>query len=117
MLGKTDDQNLTAEQRAAARQRVFLAGRLVYGDGDLTVDCSIRDLSQVGARVKLSGSVALPSIVHLIEIRTGQAFECEVAWRRLPEVGLRFTKIHDLVNAPAGELKMLRRVWAEGAAR
>ena len=117
MLGKTGHPEISSEQRGSARQRVFLAGRLVYGDADLTLECAIRDLSQVGARVKLSSPVPLPSIVNLIEIRTGQAFECEIAWRRLPEIGLRFLKTHDLVNAPAGELKMLRRIWVEGAAR
>jgi hypothetical protein len=117
VLGKPGDSNLAADQRDSARQRVFLAGRLVYGDADLTLECAIRDLSEVGAKVRLSGPAALPSIVHLIEVRTGQAFECEIAWRRLPDIGLRFLKVHDLVNAPPGELKMLRRIWAEGAAR
>ncbi len=106
------------DHRTASRRRVLLSGRLVYGEDSLTIDCAIRDLSESGARVKLNGPVALPSRLHLIEVKTGQAFECEVAWRRMPEIGLRFLAEHDLANAgDARELKMLKRVWVESMGR
>jgi hypothetical protein len=106
------------DHRARSRQRVLLAGKLVYGEADLTVDCAIRDLSEGGARIRISGPVALPSRLHLIEVKTGQAFDCEVAWRRMPEIGLRFlSPPHDLTHSDAPELKMLRRVWLEATGR
>ena len=115
------DPTPTQEQRddrAAPRQRVLLAGRMVYGDADLTVNCAIRDLSESGARVRISSAVALPSRVRLIEVKTGRAFECEVAWRRMPEIGLKFIgPALDLANTDSRELWMLRRVWLEAVDR
>lgn len=106
-----------ADQRSSARRRVLLGGRLVYSEADLTVACSIRDLSQSGARVKVTGPVALPSKVHLIELRTGQAFECEVAWRNMPELGLRFLRAFDLNDGDPKTHFMLKRIWKESLAR
>lgn len=108
---------IASDQRARARRRVLLAGKLVYGDADLTMDCAIRDLSPGGARVRIQGPVALPSRLKLIEVKTGRAFDCEVAWRRMPEVGLRFLGAHDLTHDAGGDLKMLKRVWVEAANR
>lgn len=105
------------EQRAGPRQRVLLAGRLVYGDADLTLDCAIRDLTEKGARIRLASPAALPAQVFLIEVRSGAAYECEVAWRRVPEFGLKFLNRHDLKTAASPELRLLKRVWVESAAR
>jgi len=101
----------------ASRRRVLLSGKLIYGDADLTADCAIRDLSATGARVRISGPVALPARVFLIEVRTGQAFECEVAWRRLPEIGLKFLSTHDLTTGDQSQHWMLKRIWVEATHR
>ncbi len=116
----TSDQSLvqpSPDHRRAHRQRVLLAGKLVYGEADLTIDCTIRNLSPTGAKVKTAGPVALPSRLHLIEVKTGQAFDCEVAWRRTPEIGLRFLHTYDLPNNDTRELRILKRVWVEAADR
>ena len=106
-----------SEHRAAARQRVLLSGKLVYGEADLTADCAIRDLSEHGAKVRISGPVALPSRLHLIEVKTGRVFDCEIAWRRMPEVGLKFLGSHNLVDNDARELRLLKRIWLEATNR
>jgi hypothetical protein len=108
------------EQRTGERQRVLLAGKLVYGDADLTLDCGIRNLSRRGARVRLNGAQALPNEVHLIELRNGKAFDCIVTWRRTPEFGLKFIKSYELPETVADEQKTmskLKRIWVENAAR
>jgi hypothetical protein len=115
--GNAQNQSPSANQRNTARQRVLLSGRLVYGEADLTIDCSIRDLSETGAKIRTAGPVALPQRLHLIELRSARAFECEVAWRKVPEVGLRFVGEPKDLNSSAPELKMLRRVWIEGSHR
>ncbi len=110
-------QLLRDEQRGVRRQRVLLAGRLVYGDAHLTLDCAIRDLSDGGARIRLASPVLLPAQVWLIEVRSATAFSCEVAWRRAPEFGVKFLERRDLRADAAPELKPLKRVWIESAAR
>jgi hypothetical protein len=111
------DSATSHNQRGQPRQRVLLAGKLVYGDADLTIDCAIRDISEHGARVRTGGPVALPGRLHLIEVKTGRAFDCEIAWRRMPEIGLRFLASHDLTGVTGPEVKMLKRVWVEATNR
>jgi hypothetical protein len=106
-----------SDQRTRQRQRVLLSGKLLYGDADLTADCAIRDISPGGARVRIQGPIALPSRVRLIEVKTGRAFDCEVVWRRMPELGLRFLGAYDLNHDNGEQLKMLKRVWTEAANR
>jgi hypothetical protein len=117
MAARSRPRLVGSDQRTGARRRVLLAGRLVYGEDDLVVDCAIRDLSETGAKVRVSGPVVLPAKVHLIELRTGQAFACEVIWRRMPELGLHFVETFDLANGDDRALFMLRRIWREGVNR
>ncbi len=113
---KADD----LEQRKSERRRVLLAGKLVYGETDMTLDCGIRNLSRRGARIRLAGAAAVPNEVKLIELRTGTAFDCIVTWRRTPELGLKFIKSYELPESVAAEQKTvsaLKRIWLENTVR
>ena len=107
------------EQRRARRPRVLLSGRLVYGPDRLTQDCTIRDLTPEGARLKLTGSAVLSGPVTLIEVGAGMSHLCEVTWRRLPEIGVRFQSSEDLTTGaePESEVARLRRMWLDARAR
>ena len=105
------------EQRKAARPRVLLSGKIVYLDGGISTDCTIRDQTPSGARVRMSGTLALPAEVYLIELKSGVAFECRVAWRRLPDVGLQFISSQKLSESDDPRLRRLKRIWVEHLAR
>ncbi len=105
------------EQRRARRPRVLLAGRLAYGPDWLTVDCTIRDLTPEGARLKLAGSAMLSGQITLIEVGSGVSHACEVTWRRLPEIGVRFLSSDDLTSGTGPEFARLRRMWQDARAR
>jgi len=108
----------TEDQRRTRRPRVLLTGQLVFGENALTVGCVIRDLTENGARLKLSGPAVLPAQLTLIEMATGKAHACEVSWRRLPEIGVRFVSSQDLETVrttPA--LERLRRLWLDARPR
>ena len=47
-------------ERSVRRQRVLLGGKLVFGVAEFNVDCTIRDLSDAGARVKLPMDLPTP---------------------------------------------------------
>ncbi len=105
------------EKRGAMRQRVLLSGKVVYSEADLTMDCTIRDLSATGARVRLLSPVILPSKIWLIELRSGTAFQCELARRNVPDFGLRFLRTVKLARNDDPDFKMLRRIWVDCTAR
>ena len=116
-FGEPDQPTAGDEKRGAMRQRVLLSGKVVYGEADLTMDCTIRDLSATGARVRISSPVILPTTIWLIELRSGTAFQCSIARRNVPEFGLHFLRTVKLANNDDRDLKMLRRIWTDCTAR
>jgi hypothetical protein len=103
--------------RQASRRRALLGAKLVYGEGAYTVDCTIRDLSETGARVKLPEGQAVPDHVHLLELRTGVAYEARVVWKHHPEIGLEFLNRYDVSQASTPEMTILKRLWTESRQR
>jgi hypothetical protein len=103
--------------RRGPRSRTYLGAKLVYGDGAFSLDCLMRDFSDAGARIKVPEGLPIPDQVFLVELRTGVAYEAEVVWRRLPEIGLKFLHQHDLANASHPHIRIMRRLWAEAQGR
>lgn len=104
--------NTTA--RGSSRRRTLKAGVIAYGGGHVTLPCGVRDLSDTGARLTVSGSVNAPDTFELAIDTDGLAASCEVVWRRGAEVGVRF------VGAPRRlERKRLQVIdqWARTGAK
>lgn len=78
------------DTRRTLREPVHEAGKIIFIDDPLFVDCVIRDISPDGAMVTLAVSVPLPLEVALWDERTGMLFECQVRWRKEQLVGLHF---------------------------
>jgi hypothetical protein len=100
-------------RRADQRRRTLLAGKIVSGDGFISADCTVRDLSFSGARVKISRIVRLPPPVALMLIRDGLLFDAAVAWRRGDEAGLVFKEQHDLRTDTEPARRRVRALWIE----
>jgi hypothetical protein len=92
---------------------VLLGGKLVYGQSDFSVDCTIRDLTETGARVRLGASILIDDRVWLINLRAGLAFWSTVAWRSPPDLGLQFLEQIDLKEPISGPNHHLRRLWID----
>jgi hypothetical protein len=101
------------EHRREHRRRVLLAGRLVHGPNELTVDCAIQDLSRKGARLKLPPAMMLQEPIYLINFSHGLAFQARVTWRQEARIGLAFIKYFDLSKPIAETPKLLRRLWLD----
>jgi hypothetical protein len=103
------DETAPAEKRALRRNRVLLAATLVHGEQMFTALCTIRNLTDRGAAVRLDSALPLPPTVTLIETRSGRAHECRIVWRRGGFLGLAFTRTRDLHNA---RRHPMRRLWS-----
>jgi hypothetical protein len=75
--------------RTELRQPVFRQGRLTV-TGGVKLDCIIVDLSENGAGVELNGASALPDLVTLKILVTGESRRARVVWRRGNAAGLSF---------------------------
>jgi len=105
------------------RRRTCLNGKLAYGDGifapdgAFTLDCSIRDISEGGARIVLARRQHIPVSLYLIVVKFAVAYHAEVVWLTYPERGLKFSEKYDLAAPLPGDLKFLHRLWAELGSR
>lgn len=87
------------DSRTNRRGRVLKTGR-IWVDGDLTpFQCTVRDVSSEGARVKLSETDIVPDqfefeIMHVHDNRVAEHVRrrVQVIWRSDRELGLRFTR-------------------------
>jgi hypothetical protein len=101
------------------RGRVLLSGKVVYGNGDMSHDCVIRDQTDKGARIKVESAVPLPQQIYLIDYKKGVAYFAEVAWSAPPHHGLKYARTLDLRDEGAKDpfYKLLRRLYLERVAR
>lgn len=88
-----------SERRRAARQRSFLQGRLFYNGRRNSVDCVIRDISEIGARLQFSAAVTVPEALELYVPHKDQMHRVRVEWRHGEEMGVVFLN----AAAAAGE--------------
>jgi hypothetical protein len=106
-----------ADRRPGRRKRVLLGGRVAMHDGAQVFDCSIRNLSDGGARITVPNTQPLPSHVYLINLRDRLVYECVVVWKRGGEAGVSFLKTLPVGELGETNLAYLKRLWTERAAR
>ena len=118
-----DQHHAEAYQPRPPRKRTCLNGKLVYGegpflpDGAFTLDCTIRDISEGGAKVILARRLPLPPNLYLIVIKYCVAHWAQVVWLDFPARGLKFSKTYSLSAILPDELKFLRKLWGDLYAR
>ena len=96
---------------------MLLAGILIYGPSAFTMDCTIRNLSPQGARVRILGPAHFADPLILLAPAADEAFEAKISWSQGAELGLSFVRSVDL-RAPVSEAeKSARRLWIERRAR
>jgi len=123
MQSLTLNQQLRNQRPAGAyesrppRKRTCLDGKLVYGEGAFTIDCSVRDISEGGAKVALARHQALPSDLHLIVVKYCVAYSAKTMWVNFPARGLKFHGAYPLSETLPKELKFLRQLWLDISAR
>jgi hypothetical protein len=93
------------DRRHSQRLKSFLQG-LVYIDKRRgAMSCVIRDLSETGARMILSETVAIPEVVSLHIPQKDETYRARVTWRHGDEVGLSFSAADNgFDQADAGDL-------------
>lgn len=78
------------DRRSSRRGKLLLRGRVVFERGAGSVDCTIRDMSETGARIEVATGTMLPKKFTLMVLRDGTAHEAEVKWCRPKQMGLYF---------------------------
>ena len=100
------------DQRGILRRRTLLGGKVIYGDDNRVRDCTIRDISDKGARIALAKGECVPTRLYLIDRRTARAYEARVTWIKAPDFGLTFVNGYSLESELPTNLHFLKRIWA-----
>ena len=76
------------ERRATLRRRVFKAGTIEFdGSG---VNCTIRNLSPIGAALDVASPVGIPHEIRLNIASSNERQNCHIVWRKQKRVGVIF---------------------------
>lgn len=78
------------EKRRGPRRRVLKGAIVAYNDRRSTISCSVRDISDTGARLRVDGSMHAPDTFLLIIELDGIEADCEVVWRKSPDLAVAF---------------------------
>jgi hypothetical protein len=79
----------TDNKRIAPRHRVLKQGRLAF-DGGGAVDCTVRNLSDTGARVEVVTPVGLPESFTLVIPADKFTRRCHAVWSHDKRIGVAF---------------------------
>ena len=90
MSPETSNDKPRAERRQAQRRRVLKGGIVAFNDHYSSLPCTVRDISDTGARLRIDGSINAPDKFDLIIEIDGLEVPCEVVSRKGSEIAVRF---------------------------
>jgi hypothetical protein len=73
------------EHRASRRRRVLKSGKIIYGNGSIVIDCTIRNITDTGAQLKVPTSIGIPDQFEFSKRRPIVA-----KWRKGDLIGILF---------------------------
>ncbi len=89
------DDNLV-EKRKSRRARSLLAGRIIFNNRKSVIDCSVRDISDTGAKLAFAHPVLLPPEFELDIPKRGPAIRVYLRWSHGNDHGVSFVKDPEL---------------------
>lgn len=79
-----------AEKRIATRQRIARNGKIVFANFATILDCTMRDVSETGAKLIAQDAKSVPDKFGLVLITDQLMRDAKVVWRRGNEIGVEF---------------------------
>jgi hypothetical protein len=107
--GLTINEQLNAEHRAAPRLRSLLAAKIIFNNGNSTLDCLVRNISESGAKLAVSTVVTLPERFDLLIPQKGTARRAQIRWRNADEIGVTFVDVSASGGAAVSNEAALRQ--------
>ncbi len=78
------------ELRNERRHRVLKSGRIIVGEKAPKIDCTVRDLSDTGARLVVPSSTFGVPAEFLLAVGEAAPRHCRVVHRTMSEIGVEF---------------------------
>lgn len=81
---------ISVEKRSRPRRWRLEGGRISPPDGVFSLQCTIVDMHEDGARVRVSETLNMPPRIRLFDTRERIVYFADIIWSGPPEYGLRF---------------------------
>jgi hypothetical protein len=104
---------VVADRQQSLRRELSLAGLIVSRDGSHHWDCTVGDLTDGGARIRIAGGEVIPVHGYLIIPGKEITHEAEVVLKRRGVYGLKFLRTLQRTDLDAAELQFLSRLLVE----
>lgn len=101
------------EKRTSVRSRTCFGGTIAFNRRRSTMDCQVRNLSSIGARIAFTNAAAVPDQFDLTIARKDRAFKARMVWRGINEAGVAF--LSECEQAVPSTLDWARRLRASEA--
>jgi len=108
MSSDTASHITVADARKAPRRRVLKAGLIAFNNRHSTLQCTVRDMSEGGARLLVGGSIAAPDTFELLVELDGLEVSCAVVARATNEVRVKF--LGQVRSVPVARVQVLKAV-------
>jgi two-component system chemotaxis response regulator CheY len=82
-----------SDKRAKQRQRVLKPAKIGFNRGSV-IDCTIRDISEDGACLRVASALGIPEFFELI-LDDKTTRPCRIMWRKETQIGVRFQSKND----------------------
>jgi hypothetical protein len=81
---------IAAERRKASRTRVLRGGVISFHHLGAAFECTVRNLSEIGACLMVESPVGIPDEFDLVLDREKVPRRCHVVWRSANKIGVAF---------------------------
>ncbi len=78
-----------SDRRRFPRRRVLKGARISFRGLRAAIDCTVRDLSEHGARLIVESPIGIPDRFDLVQPGCEPRF-CRVVWRKATQIGVAF---------------------------
>jgi len=104
---------VVGDQRQNGRRRVLLGGVIINRTGSQTWDCTVKDMSEHGVKIRLGEGQVIPSHCIFLNLRDGIGHMATVQWMHPPFAGLKLLDSFRLDELADPALQFVRRLWVE----
>lgn len=110
MTNDPQNFNPSQENAPALRVRTFLKGVVYYDNRSVSIECTVRDLSETGARVALETLVSVPDSIELYIPHRQRTYPARVVRRSAYELGVVFEDQRSSEPRRATDMELSERV-------
>lgn len=89
-------------------KRTFLVGKIVWNYGQSTIDCTVRNLSDIGACVQVQSTYDVPREFQLVMQAGRERKACKVLWQSEDRIGVAFAGCETAETAPDSSPDLIR---------